>query len=99
MIVLTAKIYISETEIIEIDRRNILSMESSIFDRSDLKLPSFGIISNVGKIEFNDADGQIRDYAEELLLQSGLQCEIKLNNTLDEDAVERIGLFETDQWD
>lgn len=84
---------------IDIDFKNIISIDRSIFDRSDLKLPSFGIISNVGKIEFNDTDGQIRDYAEELLLQSGLQCEIKLNNTLVESAVERIGLFETDQWD
>lgn len=84
--------------IIEIDRRNMISIESSIFDRSDLKLPSFGIISNTGNIEFNDLDGEIRDYAEQLLLQSGLSCQIKLNNTLVEGASETIGLFETDQW-
>lgn len=83
---------------IEIDRRNIISLESSTFDRSDLKLPSFGIISNTGNIEFNDLDGEIRDYAEQLLLQSGLSCEIKLNNTLVDGASETIGLFETDQW-
>ena len=84
--------------IIEIDRRNMISIESSIFDRRDLKLPSFGIISNTGNIEFNDLDGEIRDYAEQLLLQSGLSCQIKLNNTLVEGASEAIGLFETDQW-
>lgn len=83
---------------IEIDRRNLISISRSIFDRSDLKLPSFGIISNTGDIEFNDIDGEIRDYAEQLLLQSGLSCEIKLNNTLVDGASETIGLFETDQW-
>lgn len=83
---------------IEIDRRNLISISRSIFDRSDLKLPSFGIISNTGDIEFNDINGEIRDYAEQLLLQSGLSCEIKLNNTLVDGASETVGLFETDQW-
>ena len=99
MITLTAKIYISETEIVEIDRKNILSLNSNIFDRSDLKLPSWGIISNTGNIEFNDTDGKVLNYTENLLLQSGLKCEIKLNNTLVEGASETIGLFETDEWD
>ncbi len=83
---------------IEIDRRNLISISRSIFDRSDLKLPSFGIISNTGNIEFNDTDGEIRDYAEQLILESGLKCEMFLNNTL-ANAQERIGLFETDEWD
>lgn len=84
---------------IDIDYRNLISISRSIFDRSDFKLPSFGIISNTGNIEFNDNSGEIRDYAEQLLLDSGLKCEIKLNNTLVDGASERIGLFETDQWD
>lgn len=84
---------------IEIDRRNLISISRSIFDRSDLKLPSFGIISNTGNIEFNDTNGEIRDYAEQLLLQSGLKCEIKLNNTLVDGAIQTIGVFETDEWD
>ena len=83
---------------IEIDRRNLISISRSIFDRSDLKLPSWGIISNTGNIEFNDINGEIREYAEELLLKSGLKCEIKLNNTLVENASQTIGLFETDEW-
>lgn len=83
---------------IEIDRRNLISISRSIFDRSDLKLPNWGIISNTGKIEFNDTNGEIRDYADQLLLESGLKCEIFLNNTL-ANAQERIGLFETGKWD
>jgi hypothetical protein len=84
---------------IEIDRRNLISLESSIYDRADLKLPSFGIISNTGNIEFNDIDGEVRDYAEQLLLEKGLKCEIKLNNTLVDGASETIGVFETNEWD
>jgi hypothetical protein len=84
---------------IEIDRKNLISIDRSIFDRSDLKLPSFGIISNTGNIEFNDLNGEIRDYAEQLLLQSGLACEIRLNNTLVGGATELVATMETDQWD
>jgi hypothetical protein len=83
---------------IEVDRRNLISLDRSIFDRSDLKLPSFGIICNTGNIEFNDIDGEIRDYAEQLLLQSGLACEIKLNNTIT-GASELVAKMETNQWD
>lgn len=99
MITLTAKIYISETEIIEIDRRNMLSIESSIFDRSDLKLPDFGIISNTGRIEFNDQDMTVLKYAEDLRLVAGLRCEIFLSNTLVEGATIIVAKMETDQWD
>lgn len=83
---------------IKIDRKNLISIKSSIFDRSDLKLPSYGIISNTGNITFNDINGEVRNYAEELLLKSGLKCEIKLNNTL-VGVSQPIGLFETDRWD
>jgi hypothetical protein len=84
---------------INIDYRNLISISRGIFDRSDLKLPSYGIISNTGNIEFNDTNGEILDYAEQLLLGSGLKCEIKLNNTLVDGASETIGLFKTDEWD
>ena len=100
MITLTAKIYISETEIIEIDRRNMLSIEGSIFDRSDLKLPSFGIISNVGRIEFVDSNKLVLQYAEQLKLQQGQKCEIWLTNTLVNDYQSQlVSTMETDQWD
>ena len=50
---------------IDLDYNNLISMSGSIFERSDYKLPNFGIISNSGNIEFNDIDGEILDYAEE----------------------------------
>ena len=84
---------------IEIDYHNLISLDREIFDRSDLKLPSFGIISNIGNIEFNDTNGEVRDYAEQLLLEKGLRCEIRLNNTLVEGASQVVGVFETNEWD
>jgi hypothetical protein len=83
---------------INIDRRNLLSLERTIYDRADLKLPSFGIISNTGRIEFKDIDGEVRDYAEQRLLEKGMPCEIKLNNTLTRKSVV-VGKMETDEWD
>lgn len=83
---------------IDIDQRNLISLERTIYDRADLKLPSFGIISNTGNIEFNDTNGEVRDYAEQLLLDSGLKCEIKLNNTLVNGASQTVAVMETDQW-
>ena len=83
---------------IEINSKNLISLETSLYDRSDLNLPSFGIISNNGNIEFNDYSGEVRDYAEQRLLQSGLKCDIILKNTLVENAEKTVAVFETDKW-
>ena len=83
----------------EFDRRNLLSIERSIFDRSDLKLPSWGIISNLGNLEFNDANKRFLAYANAGVLVEGMKCELYLNNTLVNGAIERIGTFYTDTWD
>ena len=82
----------------EFDRRNLLSIERSIFDRSDLKLPSWGIISNVGNLEFNDNNGRFLGYANAGMLVEGMKIELFLNNTLVEGATEKVGTFYTDQW-
>jgi hypothetical protein len=83
---------------IDIDYRNLISLNRSITYRSDNKLPSYGIISNTGNLEFNDLDGEIKDYAEQLLLTSDLKVVITLNNTL-ADTHEQVGIFETKDWD
>jgi hypothetical protein len=67
---------------IDIDYRNLIALNRSITYRGDNKLPSYGIISNTGNLEFNDLTGEIRDYAEQLLLTSDLKVEITLKNTL-----------------
>lgn len=83
---------------IDVDRRNIISISRDIRDRSDLKFPSWGIISNIGNIEFNDIEGNISYYADVGLLKSGADVKIMLNNTLVEGASEEIGNFKTDTW-
>lgn len=83
---------------IDIDYRNLISLNRSITYRADNKLPSYGIISNTGNLEFNDLNGEIRDYAEQMLLTSDLKVVIKLNNTLT-NTKEQVGIFETETWD
>lgn len=83
---------------IDIDYRNLISLNRSITYRGDNKLPSYGIISNTGNLEFNDLNGEIRDYAEQLLLTSDLKVVINLNNTL-ANTHEQVGIFETKDWD
>lgn len=83
---------------VSIDRRNLISLDSSIFDRGDIKLPSYGIISNVGNLEFNDLTGEIRDYAEQLLLTSDLKVQINLTDTLTNKS-EQVAIMETESWD
>jgi hypothetical protein len=73
-------------------------MNRSIFDRADLKLPSWGILSNVGSMEFIDTDYEVRDYVEQELLVAGSKIEITLSNTLSE-TKEEIGIFYSDTWD
>lgn len=89
-------IYVNIT--IDIDYRNLISLNRNITYRSDNKLPSYGIISNAGNLEFNDISGEIKDYAEQLILTTDLKVEIYLNNTL-ANVQERIGVFETRDWD
>lgn len=95
LLVLTG-IYVDIT--IDIDRRNLVGIDETIYDRSDLKLPSYGVKSNMGNLSFNDLDGEIKDYAEQLLLGSDLNVNIYINNTLNKKS-ELVGVFKTDTWD
>lgn len=92
-------VYSGET--IEINSRNIISISRNSSDRADFKLPSFGIISNTSEIEFNDTNGKILQYAKDLLLKEGLECNIYLKNSL-YDSFENdgklIGVFTTANW-
>ncbi len=87
------------TEItINIDKHNLISLNREIFDRSDIKLPEYGIISNTGSLNFNDLDGEIKDYVSNGYLSNDLKVQITLINTLTKKQ-EKIGEFQTDNWD
>lgn len=98
MIEITAKIKISDSVEITIDKRNIISFEYGIFDRADINLPSYGILSNTGNIEFNDIDGVIANYANNLLLTSGNTVECFLKDTI-RGTQTVIAKTQTDAWD
>lgn len=83
--------------LIDVDRHNIVNIDCSNFDRSDVRYANFGIISNVGNIEFRDIDNEVLNYAEEGLLKKGLDCKIELVNTLNK-KTKLISSYLTSQW-
>lgn len=98
MINTTAKIFLAGSNIpIVIDKKNLLSMEMKIIDRADIVMPSWGIMSNKGKIKFADFFGDIKEYANKKQLKKGLKIEIYLNNSL-YNINKKVGTFSTEKW-
>lgn len=89
-------IYATPTSL-KIDRRNLISVDSSIIDRRDISLPSWGVISNHGNITFNDINGEVLDYAENGILSEGQEINIYLEDTLLEKKT-KVGSFVTTSW-
>lgn len=98
MITVSAKIQKLDGLFIELNQRNLLSIESSIFDRKDTSLPSWGIISNSGNISFVDSDGSIKALASNQELKSGMPITFFLNDTISNYS-QSIGKFLTKKWD
>lgn len=82
---------------IELDDSNLLDFERTIMDRSDVKRPSFGIISNTGSLSFIDADGEVKDYIEQQIISSQNVISAYLVNT-ETGAKEQIAYFNTEKW-
>lgn len=97
MITLTAEITINNETII-LDYSRITSINVSIFDRSDLSKPSYGIISNSGNMEFNDYDSKFLEFAHNGLLTADLPVRFFLTNTKTKKQ-KKIAEFETVSWD
>ena len=79
------------------DYSNLLSLERKIIDRSDIKLPSYGVISNAGQMAFIDKNKRFLGYANNGSLVSGIPIEIYLTDTLSKKS-ERVGIFYSDKW-
>jgi hypothetical protein len=88
-------IYVAIT--INIDKRNLISIERSVSDRAETNYPSWGVFSNGGSLSFNDKNGEIKDYAEKNFLQGGVNVEIFIGNTLSR-SQKLIGVFSTTEW-
>lgn len=82
---------------IDVGVHNMLSISRNNTDRSDYRMPNWGIISNTCDIEFKDLNGEILDYIEQDLLVQGLKCEVFLNNTTT-DSHQTIGVYYADSW-
>lgn len=82
---------------IDLDETNLLDFERTIMDRSDIKRPSFGIISNTGRLSFIDKDGEVADYIAQQLISSQNVITAYLENT-ETGAREQIAYFNTQQW-
>lgn len=98
MITLTATITKLDGSLITLDYNNSLSIERSIFDRSDISMPSWGVISNSGNLQFVDIYGEIRALAEQRHLKSGMEVNLYLNNTVLGISAP-VGKFLTNKWD
>lgn len=98
MITLTATIRKLDNTKINLTARNLLSIERSIFERKDIDMPSWGIVSNSGNISFADSDGSIKKLADERKLKSGMKVEMFLNNTTLK-TQQPVGVFFTNGWD
>ena len=83
---------------INFNNHNTVSLERSIFDRSDTKLPSYGIISNTASLEFNDANSKFLGYAISGMLNQGIKVEFFINNTLYKNS-EKVGEFFSSNWE
>lgn len=82
------------TKSIDLDYKSLTSLNCSLMYRSDNKLPSYGIISNTGEIEFIDLDGEIKDYADRSILTSDLDVLVHIENNV----VSQVGSYKTKSW-
>lgn len=82
---------------IDLDDTNLLDFERTIMDRSDIKKPSYGIISNTGSLSFIDKDGEVADYIAQQIISSQNIVSVYLENT-ETSAKEQIAYFNTQQW-
>ena len=89
----------SGTIIYKVDRRNLISLDISVADRSDFNAPSFGIVSNVGNIEFidNKKDASILEYAKLGLLKENLPVSCFLVNSITNKREKQAAMI-TSSW-
>ena len=98
MIGIYGEIVINENETIIIDKSNIISVSTSIFIHEENAIASYGIISNGGNISFKDMNKDVLGYANEGLLVEGLDCTIKIYDSLSKSEI-TASVLKTNQWD
>jgi hypothetical protein len=97
MINLSAKIYVSDGHIIEVNADNMVSLQNAISDREKANLPSWGIVSNGGKISFYDTNSEVIRLIEKNGISKFSRVKIYLTNTL-ANITKNLGEFYTSKW-
>lgn len=93
--IVIAGIYASLT--LDLDYRSLRNVAHKIIDRSDITMPSYGIMSNSGSFEFKDIDKEVKEYAEEKLLRANMSVEFFISNTATQ-KTQKIGEAVTSKW-
>ncbi len=75
-----------------VDKRNIVSIETEIRDRDAIDYPSFGVISNSGRICFKDVGGVFRQYVVDGNVRVYDPVDIYLSNTIT-NGREQVGSY------
>lgn len=79
---------------IDIDKNNLLSFNTDILNRGDIKYPSYGIISNSANLDVADLDEHILDLIRQRVLHSKISVEVWLNDS-DSNSQEPICVMQT----
>jgi hypothetical protein len=80
---------------------NLISMSCEMFERYDFSLPSYGIISNKGKISlvFDDKYHDFNYYYKNYILNHKFIAEIYIDNTLSLFKSDDIATMDCTEWD
>ncbi len=83
---------------IDLSVLQMISINFKRMMRGDQTMPSWGIISNSGNIEFNDLNQHIQEYIKKEMIKQNLKCRINLNNTLTMSSKQLATMY-TDKWE
>ena len=97
MITLTAKITLADGTIYDVNKRNILYLDSKIDDRGDISMPSVGIISNSGSLRFVDYDSTIEGWINQGINLESKPIVIYLNDTISK-CNSMVAEYYTKKW-
>ena len=77
---------------------NLQSVSSNVLDRKDEVLPSYGVISNGGNLDFIDYNREIEKYIANNIDTQNMKVEITLHNTLTR-RKQLVGILYTNEWE
>lgn len=83
---------------VDINRSNLLSYSGGIGDRTDIKFPKYGLLSNSGRISFNDENRETYELIVQQIIKASNKIDVYINNT-DTDFQEKVATFVTAEWD